>query len=250
MSLEKKVLEIGTNTLEIKRDDPISRSLSFIGNLPTKLLFLSTKIGSYPKEETQDYVQKYLEDSGLENTTVRIGHSRIFKDLYRLFKDDRLKKTSLLGRILLGIPTTLLGGLQSKLTRSDHYNPFTKTATVYSNVPAIGLHELGHAKDFEEKNSPTLYALARSFFPVALYQEYKASRKAYKSLKEKDKGQSYRYLIPAFASYVSPVAGIASVPLVMTTHLVSNAYRGIKSIFKGLFSRKKDKTPEPVPPSV
>lgn len=239
MTLDEQLESIGTNNLEIRKDDLVSRTVSFVGNLPTKALFLSTKIGSYPKQETQNYVKEYLRNSKLEDTTVRIGHSRILKDVLRLFSDKKLKKTSLLGRILLGIPTTLYGGLIAKLTRADHYNPFTKTAVIYSDVPAIAMHELGHAKDYQEKNSPTLYSLARVFAPVMLYQEYVASRKAYKNLKENEKWQSYRYLMPAFSTYIAPVAGLAAFPFLAATHAVSNAYGGIKNFFKRRFKRKK-----------
>ncbi|MCP4004231.1 MAG: hypothetical protein GY725_08555 [bacterium] len=35
----------------------------------------------------------------------------------------------------------------------DNYNPFTNTINIYSDVPAIVLHEGGHAKDFARRES-------------------------------------------------------------------------------------------------
>jgi len=136
----------------------------------------------------------------LKNTTVRIGHNKVLRDVSRLFKDEKLKDISLLGRIFLGIPTTLFGGLYSKLTRADYYNPFTKTAVIYSDVPAIAVHELAHAKDYQNVGAPTLYSLFRNTGIGALYQEAKASIMAYKYLKGKE--HTGRYLIPAFATYI------------------------------------------------
>ena len=189
MSLEKLVNKttekIGSNTLEYGFDNLVSRGISYIGNLPSKLILLSKDVGNYPRENTQNYISKYVADEKLENVTVRIGHNKVLKDTARLFKDEKLKDISLIGRIFLGIPATLFGGLHSKLTRGDYYNPFTKTAVIYSDVPAIALHELGHAKDYQNKGVPTLYSLFRLTGIGALYQEAKASIIAHKYIKEK-----------------------------------------------------------------
>jgi hypothetical protein len=207
MSLEKLVNKttekIGSNTLEYGFDNYLSRGVSYVGNLPAKLIFFSKDVGNYPRENTQKYISKYVAESGLENTTIRIGHNSVVKDVARLFKDEKLKDISLLGRIFLGIPATLLGGLYSKLTRADYYNPFTKTAVIYSDVPAIAVHELAHAKDYQTVGKPTLYSLFRATGIGALYQEIKASVMAHKYIKEKDKNEKTgRYLIPAFVTHV------------------------------------------------
>jgi hypothetical protein len=207
MSLEKlinkKTEQIGTNTLEYALDGVGFRGISYIGNLPYKLILFSKDVGNYPREKTQKYISSYVAESGLENVTVRIGHNRILKDTIKLFKDKKLKNISLLGRIFLGIPATLIGGLFSKLTRADYYNPFTRTAVIYSDVPAIAIHELAHAKDYQNIESPSLYSLLRYTGIGTLYQELKASIMAHKYIKTKDKKEkTWRYLAPALATYV------------------------------------------------
>jgi hypothetical protein len=246
MTLEKLIEEeveenLGTNRIIYKRDDEFSRTVSTLGVLPARAIMLSSRFGKYPEEETADHVRQYLEDSGLEDTTVRIGHTRIGEDIKRLFTDKRLKDISLLGRIFLGIPGTIFGGLLGKLTRADHYNPMTKTVHVYSDIPAVALHELGHAKDFQEVGYPTLYAYAREWSPVELWQEYRASSKAHKALPENIKGQTGRFLIPAYATYIASKVNhpYAKLGILAGGHILGaiyNAYRGILNMFG-----KKDK---------
>ncbi|MEK6826933.1 MAG: hypothetical protein AABX99_00415 [Nanoarchaeota archaeon] len=197
--VDRTTEKIGSNTLEYAFDDPLSKGISFIGNLPYKLILLSKDVGNYPRENTQKYISEYIADEKLENVTVRIGHNRVVKDTIRLFKDEKLKDISLLGKIFLGIPSTILGGIYSKFTRADYYNPFTRTAVIYSDVPAIAVHELAHAKDYQDIGAPTLYSLFRSTGIGALYQEARASLMAHKYLKGKER--TGRYLIPAFLTH-------------------------------------------------
>ncbi|MFH0874390.1 MAG: hypothetical protein V1859_00485 [archaeon] len=227
----EEIYSKGTNRI-IDGTDGIPLSIvSYINNLPAKVLFLSNRIGSHPHEKTIAQIKESLDSMNLENITVRLGHSSIIHDCYRLFTDERLKDISLLSRIFLGIPYTLIGGLQAKLRRSDHYNPFTRTATIYSDVPAVAAHELGHAKDFQDKKHVTLYALARTLFaPVVWYQEFVASYLAHKSLSPENKWETGRYLVPAFASYMFG-------PIAIPTLVVGNIlYRGAKYIAKSIYS--------------
>ncbi len=266
MSLDKLVNrateQVGTNTIEYGLDDPLSRMVSFVGSMPLRAVLASAKVAGYPREETQKDIAAAIPQLGLENTTVRVGYSRVLYDTYRLLTDEKLKDVSLVGRVLLGVPTTLVTGLLSKLTRVDCYNPFTKTATVYSDVPAIARHELGHAKDFQSGKYPSLYALARGILPITWYQELKASWIAHGSLNTEQKGQTGRYLMPAFATYLFPaaqyVAGIAFLPFMVGAHVVGNVYRGIRAVpgyVKKLFTKpqpkeKKEKptgTPQQIP---
>jgi hypothetical protein len=253
MSLERLIIgdteKIDSNTLEYAMDDTISRGISFVGNLPSKLLFFSKDIGNYPRKEVQNHVRKYVVNSNLRNITVRLGHSRVIKDIKRLFKDDKLKDISKIGKILFGIPTTLIGGIGAKLSRSDWYNPFTRTAHIYSDVKAVAGHELGHAEDFQNKKYVSLYSLVRRLSPVMLYQEYIASKKSHDNLSEKDKWQTGRYLFPAFGTYVAASAGaftllgglgiIPTLSIMGASYILGNLYIDSKKEEKRLLNQSK-----------
>ena len=211
------VEKIGTNTIEYGFDDTLSRGISYIGNLPNKLWFLSNEMGNYPRQKTQEYITNYVNESGLENTTVRVGHSAIFEDLKRLKESEDVKKMSPFSKFMYlayAGTVTVIGGVACKLTRSDNYNPFTKTAVIYSNSPAIAIHELAHAKDYQSKKHPVAYHLSRFLYPFLFYQEGKASINAHNYIKSEDKEEKTgRYLIPSFLSYVANfLFGVISAP--------------------------------------
>ncbi len=220
---------VGSNHVEYRLDDPISRAVSWVGNLPAKVLLLSTRVGQPPEEETQADIGAALQEMGVQNTHVRVGHSRILKDMYRLFTDDKVKDVSFVGRLLVGLPVTVAAGILGKLTRADYFNPFTKTAHLYSDVPAIARHELGHARDYQSSKFPTLYSLSRALILPELYQEAKASVLAHRSMKDDAKPNTGRFLVPAFGSYVSRIAnaiapGVGPLATMAGSHVVGNTY--------------------------
>ncbi|MBI2112066.1 hypothetical protein HYT52_00835 [Candidatus Woesearchaeota archaeon] len=238
MSLEQLVAggteDFGSNRIEYGLDDPLSRAVSFVMNIPAQVLLLSPRVGALPREETQQHIRDFITQEGLENIYVRAGHVNITEDLHRLFSDERVQDISLLGRVFLGIPTTIFGGLTAKLTRADHYNPFTRTVHVYSDHPGIARHELGHAKDFQRSIVPSIYALSNSLIPIMLYQEMRASYYAYKSLPEGQKGKA-AILIPAFSTYIAAAAvGAVTTPIGLAIlgvgHILRGAYAGVCAI--------------------
>lgn len=139
----------------------------------------------------------------------------------------------------LSIPGKMIGSvlspvtdLATALTRGDHYNPYAHSITSYVNTPAVKLHEIGHAEDFQKSKLKTLYALSRGIpianIPATLYQEWVANREGGKKLKQyiKDKykgGNEFELrkgdatLTGGMASYtlgmlgLPPVGGISSV---------------------------------------
>ena len=87
-----------------------------------------------------------------------------------------------------------------------HYNPYTNTVHLYSDHPAVALHEAGHAHDFAGRRWKGTYAFLRLIPGVDLYQEYKASKEAIHYLKEQQdldaEIAAYKVLYPAYGTYV------------------------------------------------
>ena len=92
------------------------------------------------------------------------------------------------------------------LIGGDNYNPFTNTINIYSDHPAIALHEAAHAKDFASQKDKGLYAAARLLPIVPLIQESKATSDALGYLIEKempdDQKEAYEILYPAYGTYI------------------------------------------------
>ena len=193
-----------TYDTDIGQDFSLSRYIGLIGSLPFKTFFWSRDIGRYPSSRVVKTIEDAVDEKELHGLKIRIGHNDVFQDTARLFTDENVvKRNPGWFRVLVGVPTTLLGEGLSELSRTDYYNPITNAAIIYSNVEGIALHEIGHAKDFSRFKRPWIYTLSRALPPVTLYQEWIASAKyAREDLPQEKKYHFSRFLIPAFATYV------------------------------------------------
>jgi len=196
-------------TLTKNQDWLPSRMIGHVGSLPFKLLFWDWDMGWGPDRDRARVALSILEnEKNLKNITMRLNYNEPLYDVYRLFTESALKERNpFLARATLGLFSTLGGELFAELGRGDYYNPYTQTAVNYSNVESIFAHEVGHAKDFKRFNEDWIYSICRPLPPVMLYQEAKASLNAKELLSPNDSNQIYRYLVPAFLTYV---AGMAS----------------------------------------
>ena len=195
-------LETERYRIEKDKDWAPTRALGHVGSLPMKLMFWDWNIGLGLDEKRSRAVVSILENNKeIDNITVRINHNKFFKDMYRLFRDDRVaERNSWLARGTVGVLFTF-PELFAELRRGDYYNPMTQTAIVYSNLESISGHEIGHHQDFQRFDSDWAYGLSRSFPPAMLYQEWQASQNSLQSLEAPDHWQFSRFLLPAFFTY-------------------------------------------------
>lgn len=205
-----KPFDLVTDRYRLVRDEDNIVSTAFgkyVGSLPIKFLLFDWDAGSTPDAERAKAALAILEnDKAIKDVTVRLGHNRALYDTWRLFTDEKItERNNIVARIVLGLPTTLITEPLAEISRSDYYNPITQTIALYSNIEAVGAHELGHHKDYQRWSNDWAYAFTSAFPPVKLYKEYVASRNANDMLPGDDQGQVARYLLPAFLTYL--VAG-------------------------------------------
>ena len=197
---------------QLERGAPVP-PVDFIGNvlsLPAKLILWSWKFNLHSiSPETEETLVAYLAARDLpafEDAKYRLNQYRPAQDLSRLVRNRHVAWPY---RLLLGLPVTLVldvllpGRL---LPWGDYYNPYTNTVHLYSNHPAIALHEAGHAHDFAKVKYKGTYALLRIVPFVDLYQEFKATDEAIDYLIASDDHRneirSYKILYPAYGTYV------------------------------------------------
>ncbi len=175
-----------------------------INAIPTDVALLTPgAILSSPEKDTAEFLQERYKDVSWKGQVVEVylGHSPLLRQLRRLFQKER--RTNLLARVFLGIPTTLSAWAAGNVFRTDAYNPYTESAQVYHSNPAVAMHEAGHAEDFDQSKFPTLRAIfgGLPFFKQKL--EWNASRNAMKHLKnEYERREAGKVLEPAFGSYL------------------------------------------------
>ncbi|MBX7139209.1 MAG: hypothetical protein K1X83_14640 [Oligoflexia bacterium] len=201
----------------VKREDILfGRIIGHVASVPTKLFFWDGRVGAgLDTTGVREVVSMLERDKDIHGVMVRINHADPIGDCGRLFTDPQVvNRNPLLVRVVLGVPTVILGEGFSAMRRGDYYNPITNTAVLYSNVPCVAAHELGHHKDFKRFKTDWIYSVLTKIPPAFLYPEWRASAIAKSSLlREDQQWQFKRYLIPAFATYV--LAAIAAVKRIL-----------------------------------
>lgn len=189
---------------------PIIDGIGWVIGIPDKILLWNCRIDNHNiSEQTEHAVASYLEANGLTSTRVRLNQYHPWDDWKRLVRNDSVGfgwrytvgALSVLGETIF--PGRLIGG--------DHYNPFSNTIHIYSDVPAVALHEAGHAKDFARRRWPGTYGVLYMLPMVPLYHESVATNDVLAYLQEngsfQEQADARKILYPAYATYVGNAAG-------------------------------------------
>lgn len=209
----------GEDTLKLAKSEPqIVRGkpvgfLDWVGHniisLPSKLILWNWDVANHDiSQKTEDVLKQYLADNDLHNVKVRLNDYSPGDEWHRLFANESVEPfwKYTLGMLSVSIYTILPGRFFAGLEGGDNYNPYTNTINLYSDHPAIALHEAGHAKDFAGQKDKGNYAAMRLLPIVPLIQESKATSDALgylidKKLSEEEK-KAYEILYPAYGTYV------------------------------------------------
>ncbi|MCA9033576.1 MAG: hypothetical protein KDA91_00540 [Planctomycetaceae bacterium] len=195
---------------QIERGEPnvVVDSVGWVFGIPNKILLFDRRVENHNiDQQTETAIAGYLAQNELSSVKVRLNQYRPGDDWKRLVANKSvgagwkytLGTMSVLGETLF--PGRLIGG--------DHFNPFTNTIHLYSNIPSIAYHEGGHAKDFAKREWKGTYAAAYLIPGVSLYHERLATQDAIDYVTVNgDRGQqkeAYEILYPAYGSYVGNV---------------------------------------------
>lgn len=182
----------------------------YVFSLPSKLILWNRDVDRHSvSPETEAVLREYLADNGLQGVKVRLNEYSPGGEWRRLVKNDSVHWSFRYTVGVLGwLRYTLLPG---RLFGGDHYNPFTNTVNIYSDDPAILLHEGGHAKDFARRERKGTYAVVGAIPFVPLFREARATGDAIGYLAEKERRaeqrEAYEVTYPAYGTYVSGSIG-------------------------------------------
>ncbi len=189
--------------IEVGSRRPIIDGIGWVVGIPDKILLWDRRIANHRiSEDTVLAMAEYLEQNNLPQIKVRANQYAPIDDWHRLRKNKTvawpyrytLGALSIAGEAIL--PGRIFGG--------DHYNPFSDTIHLYSDVPAIAFHEGGHAKDFTRRTYKGTYATSYLIFP--LWHETLASQDALWHVQEQGDVdrivEANRILYPAYGTYV------------------------------------------------
>ena len=203
-----------TQRAPIERGKPrkVLDGAGWVFGIPAKIILWDRRVENHRvSATTEGTIAEYLADNDLEHVKVRINQYAPLEDWRRL-RENRTVGWPLrytIGTLSVAaeavFPGRLLGG--------DHYNPWTATIHLYSDVPAIAIHEGGHAKDFARRDWPGLYAVAFGLPITVLYPEAIATGDALAYAERHDDEalvvEGRRILYPAYGTYLGGAAGQA-----------------------------------------
>jgi len=194
---------------QITRGRPVA-IIDFLGNvfgILGKVILLHWKVDRHAvTSDTETYLVDYIDSTVTvtEGTHYGLNEYAPRRDLKRLVKN---RKVAWPYRLLIGLPITLLFDvlLPGRVFGGDRYNPYTDTVQLYSDLPAVALHEAGHSHDFNKRRYKGTWALIRLIPGVNLIQEYLASDEAVRHLHEagqfREECSAHEILHPAFGTY-------------------------------------------------
>jgi hypothetical protein len=203
---------------QISRGEPnvIADSLGhYLFSLPEKLVLWNWRMGNHDiSPHTESVLKEYLERNGLSEVKVRLNEYAPIGEFERLVGNKGVGSG---WRYTLGLVSwvfyTLLPG---RILGGDAYNPYTNSIYIYSDLPAVALHEGGHAKDIAGRKWKGSRAALRLLPLVPLFDEARASNDALGYSLDTDPKlleSGYKLLYPAYGTYVGSEA-LGAVPIV------------------------------------
>jgi len=241
----------GEEQIEIGRPNKVLDAMDWIWpySLLGKLMLWNRKVDSHQiSDETVEAVRAYLAKNEMKDVKIRFNQYAPLRDWRRLVRNKAAgggyRYTF---GVFMWLNSTLnpFGGI-GRINGGDHYNPLTDTVNIFSDIPAVALHECGHAKDFAGRKWKGTYALTTGYVPfLTLYPEAKATGDAVGYLRaegmlEGEKA-AYKILYPAYTTYIMG----ESLPFVPTGPVLGLAYQPAGIVFAHIFGRAKAATVRP-----
>lgn len=211
-----ELAEANVPAVERGANRPVLDAVGWVVGIPSKLLLWNRRIDNHNiSPETEVAIAKYLSDNELGHVKVRLNQYRPWDDMKRLTKNRTMAWP---WRYTVGVVSVLGEGIfPGRILGGDHFNPYTQTVHLYSDLPVIGFHEGAHAKDFSRRGYPGTYAAAYMLPIVPLYHESVASRDVMDYVSKLGdpqlEQQAYHLLYPAYGTYVGGAIG-AVIPAV------------------------------------
>lgn len=183
-------------------------TVGLVFSIPSKIILWNMKVDSHSvSAETEGVLTNYLCRNSLSVPKVRLNEYAPLDECSRLFANERV---GIGWRCTFGVLSMVFYTLlPERIFGGDNYNPWTDTINIYSDHPAIVVHEAAHARDFAEREYPGTYGFFYMLPFVALYHEGRASSDALSYFMALDQREelrdAYKILYPAYATYVGGI---------------------------------------------
>ncbi len=198
-----ELIDASESQIEVGSKRPVLDGIGWVIGIPGKILLWDRRIDNHDiTEDTVLVMADYLEKNNLPHIKVRANQYAPIEDWHRLRKNTTVAWPYRYTFGTLSIASEAI--FAGRVFGGDHYNPYSDTIHLFSDVPAIAAHEGGHAKDFTRRTYKGTYAAAYMFLP--LWHETIATEDAFHYFHERAEPdrivEANRILYPAYGTYV------------------------------------------------
>jgi hypothetical protein len=173
----------GEPQIERGRPNRLIDGIGWVFGIPNKILLWDSRADNHDVgDQTVSVVQRYLNDNNMQQVKVRVNQYDPLGEWRRRRRRRRRQNKAVHPgwRYTVGafstIGYTLLPG---RLFGDDNYNPFTNTVSIYSDIPAVAVHEGAYAVDNARGTYHGTYGFAQGISGLNIWHETQASQLAW-----------------------------------------------------------------------
>ena len=144
--------------------------VGWVIGIPGKILLWDRRVNNHNvSDETTEEVVNYARNNNIDGVCVRINQYAPGDEWLRLCEN---KNVNPLWRYSVGT-LTLVGYtiLPGRIFGGDHYNPFTNSVYIYSDVPSLAIQSAAYGKDVQSRRYPGTYAAVNELPVISLWHE-------------------------------------------------------------------------------
>ena len=170
--------------VERGRSYPVLDGAGRVLGMPDALLLWNRRVNNHHiSPKTEQMAVEYLSEYHLPDVLVRVNQYAPLAEWSRLAKNRRIGAgwRYTVGTLDLLMYTFLPG----RLVGDDWYNPFTNTINLYSDVPAIAVHEAAYSRDIHRRRYPGTYAVVQHLPLVGMWYRTNATQDALRYIKRR-----------------------------------------------------------------
>ena len=199
--------------IQIERGKPnkVVDGVGWVLGIPSKLILWNRSADNHHvSAKTQRDLTHYMAANKLTSSKVRINQYHPLDDWKRL-KDN--KQVGAGWRYTFGVIHTLGETIfPGRLFGGDHYNPYTDTVHIYSDIPSLAMEQSAYAKDVRHRNYPGTYAAGQDLPFVGLWHERRSKKDVFSYVNTfgspQQRQEAYEVLQPQYGSEIGGELGM------------------------------------------
>jgi len=167
-----------SNQIEFGQPHRLVDGIGWFFGIPSKLLLWDSRAENHNvSPQTVSVVRNYLRSNGMSDVKVRMNQYAPGDEWRRLTQN---KSVSPGWRYTVGaLRTAGYTIFPERLFGGDNYNPFTNTISIYSDIPAMAVHEAAYARDNAAHEYRGTYGFFQQLAGINIWHETKATRIAH-----------------------------------------------------------------------